>query len=193
MINSPLFIVLPLFGAAVAGGTAWFLFKGILRATTDDKMFSQLVSSTALTSSVSGMLSDVVGSGELRPGPEAMAAVRPVIEAHLDTYLRVRLKEKMPVIASFIGESTLGKLKDSMIEEVDALLPDVMNSFISASLKDDALTQRIADTLLQRAPSLFAGVALPVLSGLGRRFTFAAFLVGAFAGLLLALLLQLIS
>ncbi len=69
--------------------------------------------------------------------------VRPLIEQHLDTYLTVRLKEKMPVIASFIGPATTVKLKESMIEEIDTLLPQVINSYVLTEYNHKKIEEKL--------------------------------------------------
>lgn len=61
--------------------------------------------------------------------PEQLQALNPTIEAHIDTFLRVRLKEKIPVVAMFIGDNTINKLKDGMMEEINVLLPDVIDRY----------------------------------------------------------------
>lgn len=61
--------------------------------------------------------------------PEQLQALNPTIEAHIDTFLRVRLKEKIPVVAMFIGDNTINKLKDGMMDEINVLLPDVIDRY----------------------------------------------------------------
>src|ERR1044072_154817 len=39
--------------------------------------------------------------------PERLKELNPVIEAHLDNFLKVKLQEKMPMISMFVGEKTL--------------------------------------------------------------------------------------
>ncbi len=63
--------------------------------------------------------------------PEQLQALNPTIEAHIDSFLRVRLKEKIPVVAMFIGDNTINKLKDGMMEEINVLLPDVIDRYTS--------------------------------------------------------------
>lgn len=79
-------------------------------------------------------------------------AIRPFIEQHLDTYLSVRLKEKLPVIASFIGPSTTVKLKESMIEEIDTLLPQVINSYVQTEWDRTKIEEKIT-AAIQEAPT----------------------------------------
>lgn len=61
--------------------------------------------------------------------PEQLKALNPTIETHIDSFLRVRLKEKIPVVAMFIGDNTINKLKDGMMEEINVLLPEVIDQY----------------------------------------------------------------
>ncbi len=80
-------------------------------------------------------------------GGNSLQSVHPMIAAHLDTFLRVKLKEKMPVIAAFIGESTIVKLKEGMMEEIAVLLPEVIASYTGQMVAHPSIstyiTQRI--------------------------------------------------
>lgn len=116
------------------------------------------------------------------------AAVKPLIEAHLDAYLRIRLKEKMPVIASFIGDSTLAKLKDSMIEEIDALLPQVMASVVSSAISPGKVNGKITTIIAGITPQKIEHFAAPALKGVRTRvsllFTLLGLLIGSFVSAL---------
>lgn len=61
--------------------------------------------------------------------PKQLQALNPTIESHIDTFLRVRLKEKIPVVAMFIGDSTIGKLKEGMMDEINVLLPEIISQY----------------------------------------------------------------
>jgi len=62
--------------------------------------------------------------------PQQLEAVRPFIEGHIDHFLNEKLKEKMPTIAMFIGEKTIGMMKTALMEEIDALLPGLLHKFM---------------------------------------------------------------
>lgn len=63
--------------------------------------------------------------------PQQLESVRPFIEGHIDHFLNEKLKEKMPTIAMFIGEKTIGMMKTALMEEIDSLLPGLLNKFIN--------------------------------------------------------------
>ncbi|HLO71166.1 MAG TPA: DUF445 family protein [Flavipsychrobacter sp.] len=61
--------------------------------------------------------------------PKQLESVTPYIEEHIDTFLRIKLQEKLPVVSMFIGDSTIGKLKEGMMEEINGLLPEVIGKY----------------------------------------------------------------
>ena len=48
--------------------------------------------------------------------PQTLKDVNPYIEEHIDEFLHKRLQEKLPVISMFIGEGTLQKLKEGLMD-----------------------------------------------------------------------------
>lgn len=58
-----------------------------------------------------------------------LSALTPTIEKHIDTFLAVRLKEKIPVLSMFVTGSTLDKIKDGMMEEIESLLPQIITQY----------------------------------------------------------------
>ncbi len=68
--------------------------------------------------------------------PENVEKLTPLIETHIDNFLRVKLSEKMPVISMFIGESTINQLKSVFMEELQTLFPTLMQGYMG-NLKQD--------------------------------------------------------
>jgi len=70
--------------------------------------------------------------------PEMLHGLNPVIEKHLDNFLQVKLKEKLPIISMFVGDGTMQKIKEGMLEEIALLLPEIINQYTdSLSAKID--------------------------------------------------------
>jgi uncharacterized membrane protein YheB (UPF0754 family) len=64
--------------------------------------------------------------------PEGLKQLTPTIEKHLDNFLEIKLKEKLPFISAFIGASTTGKIKEGMLEEIELLLPELITQYTDA-------------------------------------------------------------
>ena len=61
--------------------------------------------------------------------PQNLKKIMPMIETHIDDFLRNRLSDEMPVISMFIGDKTINKLKIAFMNEIETLFPQVMKQF----------------------------------------------------------------
>lgn len=79
--------------------------------------------------------------------PGKLESIKPTIEAHIDTFLKVKLLEKMPFLSTFIGESTLAKLKAGMMEEIEALLPIVIGQYAESLISKVNVEQMVSNKI----------------------------------------------
>jgi uncharacterized membrane protein YheB (UPF0754 family) len=61
--------------------------------------------------------------------PSHLDKVLPMIEAHVDDFLRNKLKAQMPVISMFVGDKTIQSMKTIFMQEIQTLFPQVMKQF----------------------------------------------------------------
>ena len=61
--------------------------------------------------------------------PALMMQLRPVIENHIDLFLSDKLKETFPLLANFMGEKTMAKLKEALLCEVEMIVPSIFNDY----------------------------------------------------------------
>jgi hypothetical protein len=126
-------------------------------------------------------------------GAESLQAVNPMIAAHLDSFLRVKLKEKMPVIAAFIGESTIVKLKEGMMEEITLLLPEVITSYSGTLVAHPAISTYIAKRINALPPDAIVASFPPQFRRMFTTVPLWAALLGGVLGALIAIGLYLIG
>ncbi len=62
--------------------------------------------------------------------PDNLNRLSPYIEEHIDHFLRVKLKETMPMISMFIGDKTIAQLKTVFLEELQQLFPVIMEKYM---------------------------------------------------------------
>ena len=74
--------------------------------------------------------------------PENLKKIMPMIEEHVDDFLRNKLSTEMPVVSMFIGDKTINKLKESFMKEIEILFPLVMKKY-AANLKDELDLEKI--------------------------------------------------
>ena len=94
--------------------------------------------------------------------PQTLKDVNPYIEEHIDEFLHKRLQEKLPVISMFIGEGTLQKLKEGLMEEIDNMLPQLVNKLTdSLSHQIDVekiVTEKVANFSSDKLEAILIGI-----------------------------------
>ena len=84
--------------------------------------------------------------------PKNFEKVKPLIETHIDDFLRNKLKEEMPMISMFIGDKTINSLKTIFIKEIETLFPQVMQQF-AGNLKNELnLEQLVSSRIAALSP-----------------------------------------
>jgi hypothetical protein len=61
---------------------------------------------------------------------DSSKSMLPVVETHMDIFLKEKLPEAMPVFKMFIGESTTSQVKGVFMKEVDTMLPEMINQYL---------------------------------------------------------------
>jgi len=91
--------------------------------------------------------------------PSTLQKIMPTIEAHIDDFLRNKLKKEMPFIGMFVGDKTIGSLKKVFITELETLFPNIMRSYASNLLTDlnieHLVSQKIAAISIQELENSF--------------------------------------
>ena len=113
---------------------------------------------------------------------DSFEAMRPVINDKLDDFFRHKLSAKLPMISMFIGDKTIEELKAVFMEELALLFPILINSF-SANLNKDLQIQW---------QQKFRSIAQEKITKATYPLKWAAFVLGAIWGGLIALILPLI-
>ncbi len=121
----------PLHPQKIAG----YSWQGILPASKDqiaDKIGKLAAAEFAPFAAIEQKISD----------PQNFEKVKPLIETHIDDFLRNKLKEQMPMIGMFIGDKTINSLKTVFIKEIETLFPQVMQQF-AGNLKNELNLQEM--------------------------------------------------
>jgi uncharacterized membrane protein YheB (UPF0754 family) len=75
--------------------------------------------------------------------PENIGKLRPELEQHVDVFLKIKLKEAMPMIGMLIGDRTINQLKSLFMQELETLFPSVMNSYVKHIINDEGVDRLI--------------------------------------------------
>ncbi|MFM7646326.1 MAG: DUF445 domain-containing protein [Sphingomonadales bacterium] len=121
--------------------------------------------------------------------PANIQKMMPLIETHIDNFLKERLSEQLPMISTFIGDKTLSRLKSTFLQEIETLLPPVMKIY-AGQLK----TELDLETIITKKVAQFSSDRLEDLlyQIMAKEFRFVEW-VGAIIGLLIGSIQVLIS
>ncbi len=121
--------------------------------------------------------------------PENLKKVMPMIETHVDEFLRNRLKDEMPVISMFIGDKTITNLKTMFMKEIESLFPQVMKQY-AANLKNELdLEQIVIKKVAGFSSDKLEEVLYQIMS---KEFRFVE-IIGAVIGLIIGIVQVLIT
>lgn len=158
---------------AVAG----FKIQGIIPA-------NQQLIAEKIGKLVSAELFSFTALQEKVAGPENFNKLKPEIETHIDSFLRVKLKDTFPMLSMLIGDKTINQLKGAFLLELETLFPVLMKSYITNLEKEldieKQVTEKIAGFSISKTEDLIYGSASKQLIKLQ--------LWGAFIGLIMGLL-----
>lgn len=145
-----------------------------------------------MASRVGKYISDQVMSVDVLAGnltdPEKLRALKPLIESHIDIFLKEKIKEKMPAVAMFIGEKTMDMMKKSLMEEIDVMLPELIRKYLG-NVGDQL---NIEKQVMARVRALPEGQIEALLHRNLKREKSMFGLYGAVSGLVIGLILALL-
>ena len=80
--------------------------------------------------------------------PENVQKILPMVEAHIDDFLRHKIKKAMPVISMFIGDKTILELKTVFMKELEDLFPMIMKNYVGNLRKDLDLEKIVVEKIV---------------------------------------------
>ena len=91
--------------------------------------------------------------------PSTLQKIMPLIEDHIDDFLRNKLKKEMPFIGMLIGDKTVSSLKKVFMTELETMVPNIMRSYASNLIGDlnieQLVSQKIAAASIQEIETSF--------------------------------------
>ena len=105
--------------------------------------------------------------------PEALEKIMPLIEEHIDDFLRKKLTEQMPMIGMLIGEKTIIQLKTVFINELKELFPVIITNYMG-NLANDFNVEKIITEKLNNIDSATLNNSLE--KALSKQFNYARFI-----------------
>jgi uncharacterized membrane protein YheB (UPF0754 family) len=84
--------------------------------------------------------------------PENFQKIMPQVEQHIDSFLKVKLPQTMPMISMFIGDKTIAQLKAVFVSELELLFPEIMKSYMG-KLQEEVDIKKIIEEKLNTFPN----------------------------------------
>jgi uncharacterized membrane protein YheB (UPF0754 family) len=111
--------------------------------------------------------------------PANLDKIMPMIEEHVDDFLRNKLKAQMPVISMFVGEKTIQSLKTVFLQELQTLFPQVMKQFAGNIQSEIDPGKMVAEKIAMFPPEKLEQMLAPQL----RTISSSGAIIGFIAGL----------
>jgi uncharacterized membrane protein YheB (UPF0754 family) len=121
--------------------------------------------------------------------PQNLKMVMPLIEKHVDEFLRIRLNDEMPVISMFIGDKTITKLKIAFMKEIETLFPNVMKQFAGNLKKELDLEHIVIEKVSSFSSDKLEEILYQIMS---KEFKFVE-IIGAVIGFIIGVLQVLLT
>lgn len=145
-------ILIPIISAFIGWFTNWIAIKMLFHPKEPKKFLgltihgifpkSQKQFAEKLGKLVSNELLSFRDIEEKITHPGNLQKLMPLIDDHIEQFLKVKLPEQMPVISMFIGEKTIQELKTVFSAELEQLFPIIMKNYMG-SLKEQLDLEKI--------------------------------------------------
>lgn len=80
--------------------------------------------------------------------PSILNKITPQLENHIDHFLRIKLKQTMPVVGMLIGDRTINQLKELFMKELELLFPPVMQRYATHLQEEPFIEDLVREKLL---------------------------------------------
>ncbi|MGI8634246.1 MAG: DUF445 domain-containing protein, partial [Segetibacter sp.] len=81
--------------------------------------------------------------------PKNVAKVLPLLETHIDTFLREKLTAEIPMLGMLIGDKTIAQVKGVFIKELEEIFPVLMKQYMISLQNELDLEKIVADKVGQ--------------------------------------------
>jgi len=148
-------ILVPIISAFIGWFTNWIAIKMLFHPREPKKILGLTIQGifpkrqTTLAANLGKLLSDEFLSlttiEEKISSPSNFKKIMPLIDVHIEDFLRRKLPAEMPVISMFIGDKTINKMKTVFMSEIEELFPKIMQQF-AGNIKNDLDLEHIVYT-----------------------------------------------
>lgn len=167
--------------------TTWVAIKMLFHPRNPIKIFgftlqgifpkNQLLIAQKLGQMVSNELLSFDEIEQKVTNPENLQMLRPDIEAHIDNFLRNKLKDVFPMLSMFIGDKTIDQLKGAFLTELEDLFPVLMKNYMGKLQHDLDLEKIVTEKVANFSSEKLEDILNQITK---KEFLFLEFIGGAF-------------
>jgi uncharacterized membrane protein YheB (UPF0754 family) len=135
------FILIPVISAFIGWFTNWIAIKMLFHPKEPKKILGitfhgifpkrQKIFAEKLGKMISAEFLSFEDIEQKITDPQNLQKLMPMIEGHVDNFLRNKLSDEMPFLSLFIGNKTIKSLKKVFMQELETLFPILMKSYAS--------------------------------------------------------------
>jgi len=147
-----MFIVIPVISAFIGWFTNWIAIKMLFHPREPKKILGitfqgifpkrQQQFALKLGKLVSNELLSFSEIEQKIANPANVAKILPVLETHIDNFLRQKLTTEIPMLGMLIGDKTILQVKSVFLKELEELFPVLMQQYMT-TLQNDLDLEKI--------------------------------------------------
>ena len=107
--------------------------------------------------------------------PQNLQKIMPVVETHIDHFLRVKLGQAIPMINMFISDKLVQQFKEVFMKELEELFPVMMNNYMNELQQDLDLEKIVVAKVSAFSSEKLESILLQIMS---KEFRFVEILGG---------------
>jgi len=125
--------------------------------------------------------------------PQNLQKLMPMIEGHVDNFLRNKLSDEMPFLSLFIGDKTIKSLKKVFMQELETLFPILMKSYASQLQAELDLEKIVTEKVSAFSSDKLEDILYQIMSNEFRFVEILGGVIGFIIGILQVLLTYFLS
>ncbi len=121
--------------------------------------------------------------------PDNLSKIMPLVEGKIDLFLREKLSSVFPMISMFIGQNTINQLKLVFMQELEAMFPEIIGTYMKNIESQLDLEKMVIDKVSGFSSDKMESILTQIMS---KEFRFIE-IVGAVLGLVIGFVQVLIT
>jgi uncharacterized membrane protein YheB (UPF0754 family) len=191
--------IIPIISAFIGWITNWVAIKMLFRPKQPKKILGitfhgifpkrQMQFAQHLGKLVSKELLSYTDIEEKITHPDNLKKIMPIVDEHIENFLKNKLSTSLPMLSMFIGDKTIQQLKETFMVELEELFPILMKNYMGTLQQELDLEKIVVEKVSNFSSEKLEEILLQIMS---KEFKFVE-IIGAVLGFLIGLLQVLLT